>query len=592
VTRSALMKRIPGSTSPLNALIKKGIFEQYEKEVSRLGYKNAEALPSSITLNAVQQEAFDKIREEFREKHVVLLHGVTSSGKTELYIRMIDEVLSQGKQVLYLLPEIALTSQIINRLQKYFGNRVGVYHSRFDENERVEIWQRIAGIQPEGLASSYQVILGARSALFLPYSNLGLVIIDEEHDPSFKQHDPAPRYNARDAAIYLAGLHDAKVLLGSATPSVESYYNAVIGKFGLALLPERFGGMMMPDIRVINLKEEHKLKRMHSIFSVTLTEAIESALARKEQVILFQNRRGFSLQLLCDSCDWVPQCVQCDVSLVYHKKQNVLRCHYCGYSTRIPEECPDCGNTGIRMKGFGTEQIEEELSLIFPEASIARMDLDTTRSKYAYQRLISDFEERRIDILTGTQMITKGLDFDNVALVGILNADGIINFPDFRSFERAFQLMAQVAGRAGRKNSQGTVMIQAFNTSHPVIDLVLKHDYKGLYAQQVEERNKFRYPPIYRLIQVTLKHPDAGKLNRAADLLATALYKEFGKRVLGPEYPFVSRIKNLFLKNILLKLEKGASLPVSKQKLMDAIKLLHAQADFSTVRVQVDVDPM
>lgn len=588
VSRTELFTRIEEAAPKFKALEKKGVFEEYDKEISRLTYRKATHSAESIELTPEQQRAMQEIENSFLVKNVALLHGITSSGKTEIYIKLIRQMLDTGKQVLYLLPEIALTSQIINRLQKYFGNDIGVYHSRYNENERVETWQHVAG---EG-SKSFKVLLGARSAMFLPFSNLGLIIIDEEHDASYKQYDPAPRYNARDAAIFLASMHGSKVLLGSATPAIETYYNANEGKYGLSSLTERFGGLLLPEIKLVNLKEEHRMKTMQSIFSSALIREIETALAAKEQVILFQNRRGFSLHIDCDNCGWIPHCVQCDVSLVYHKMQNQLRCHYCGYTTRIPDKCPDCGHTHLVMKGFGTEKIEEELSLIFPQVRIARMDLDTTRSKYAHQKLIALFEERKVDILVGTQMVTKGLDFDHVSLVGILNADQLLSYPDFRAFERGFQLMAQVAGRAGRKNKQGKVLIQAFNPSHPILAMVLQHRYEAMYQSQLIEREKFNYPPFCRIVQLSLRHVNADVINKAADVLAKYLRALFGKRVLGPEYPTVSRIRNQYLKNILLKFEKGIPLPKAKEEIRNAISKLNAQPDFKSVRVVVDVDPM
>jgi primosomal protein N' (replication factor Y) (superfamily II helicase) len=611
VSKHGLLQRNKDGASGLNAMVKKGIFEVYEKQVSRLKPGMATDQVSDITLTEQQEEALAGIRTSFESRNVVLLHGVTSSGKTELYIKLIRETLDAGKQALYLLPEIALTTQIISRLQRYFGSEVGIYHSKYDENERVEVWQRVVHstigvtlpqVNEQGeiitsrdnalIGKPFSLILGARSAMFLPFSNLGLIIVDEEHDSSFKQYEPAPRYNARDTAIFLASIHGAKVVLGSATPSLESFYNARTEKYGLVTMNERYGGILMPAIEVVNLKDEYKKKRMKSIFSQTLLESIEFSLGKGEQVILFQNRRGFSLHIDCDNCHWVPQCIQCDVSLVYHKKENQLRCHYCGYSTRVPDKCPDCGYTGLMMKGFGTEKIEEELSIFFPNARVARMDLDSTRSRMALHRIIADFEDGRIDILAGTQMVTKGLDFDNVGLVGILNADNLLSYPDFRSNERGFQLMAQVAGRAGRKNTQGKVLVQAFNPSHPMIHFVMSHDYEGMYQQQIQEREKFKYPPFYRLIQLTLKHPQQEVLNEGAFDLARDLRKRFGKRVLGPEYPIVSRIRNLFLKNILIKIERDVNLMKTKQQIMESIDLLHAGKAFSQLRVVIDVDPV
>jgi len=588
VSRKELFARIDDGASKLKALEKKGVFEEYDKEISRLNYRQATHSAESIVLTAEQSRALQEITDSFTAKNVTLLHGVTSSGKTEIYIKLIRQMLDEGKQVLYLLPEIALTSQIINRLQKYFGNEVGVYHSRYNENERVEIWQHVAGTGSQ----SFKVLLGARSAMFLPFNNLGLIIIDEEHDASYKQYDPAPRYNARDAAVFLASMHGAKVLLGSATPAIESFYNASQGKYGFTSLSERFGGLLLPQIKLVNLKDEHRKKTMQSIFSSALIREIEAALAANEQVILFQNRRGFSLHIDCENCSWIPHCVQCDVSLVYHKNQNQLRCHYCGYTTRIPDKCPDCGHTHLVMKGFGTEKIEEELSLIFPAARISRMDLDTTRSRFAHQKLIAAFEEHKVDILVGTQMVTKGLDFDHVSLVGILNADSLLSYPDFRAFERGFQLMAQVAGRAGRKNKQGKVLIQAFNPSHPILAMVLEHNYEAMYLSQMIEREKFNYPPFCRIVQLSLRHVNADLINKAADELAKTLRRLFGKRVLGPEYPTVSRIRNQYLKNILLKFEKGIPLPKAKDEIRNAIIKLNANPEYKQVRVVIDVDPV
>lgn len=588
VSRKDLFARIDDAAGKFKALEKKGVFEEYDREISRLNYRTATHTVASIDLTAVQQKAYNEIENSFASKSVTLLHGVTSSGKTEIYIKLISKMLDEGRQVLYLLPEIALTSQIINRLQKYFGNDVGVYHSKYNENERVEIWQHVAGTGTQ----SFKLLLGARSAMFLPFSNLGLIIIDEEHDSSYKQYDPAPRYNARDAAIFLASVHQAKVLLGSATPAIESYYNAMQGKYGLSTLTERYGGIVMPHIQVVNLKDEHRKKSMRSIFSGALIDQISASLAVGEQVILFQNRRGFSLHIDCENCGWIPNCIQCDVALVYHKNQNQLRCHYCGFTTRVPEKCPDCGHTHLVMKGFGTEKIEEELSLILPDAKIARMDLDSTRSRFAHQKLIAAFEEQKINVLVGTQMVTKGLDFDHVSLVGILNSDSLLSYPDFRAFERGYQLMAQVAGRAGRKNRQGRVMIQAYNVSHPILAMVVQHDYMAMYHSQLAEREQFNYPPFCRIVQLSLRHVNADLINKAADELAKSLRGLFGKRVLGPEYPTVSRIRNQYLKNVLLKFEKGIPLPKAKDEIRNAIVKLNANPDFKQVRVLIDVDPV
>lgn len=593
VSQKELMKQSGGGQTSLDGLIGKGILERYHRMVSRFAPEVAEKPVESIELSEVQEKTLDAIRAEFKTRDVVLLHGVTSSGKTELYIKLIQETISQGKQVLFMLPEIALTAQIINRLRKYFGARVGIYHSRFNHHERVEVWHSVLHQGPETRPGEqrYDIVLGARSALFLPFSNLGLVIVDEEHDSSFKQYDPAPRYHGRDAALYLARLHGAKTLLGSATPSVESYFNALSGKYALVELTERYGKLELPAVQVINLKEARRIGMMKSHFSTVLLEEIEATLSRKEQVIIFQNRRGFSLRLECDLCHWMPACKFCDVTLVYHKKINQLRCHYCGYVSKIPEQCPDCHGTNIRMRGFGTEKVEEELGVIFPDAVISRMDLDTTRSKNSHQKIIEDFQEGKVDILVGTQMVTKGLDFDHVSLVCILNADNMLNYPDFRSAERAYQLMAQVSGRSGRKGKQGKVVIQSYNPEHMIIRDVVTHNYLAMFRQQIAERQKFRYPPYYRLIQIKLKHRDADALNRAADELATMLRQQFGKRVLGPEFPMVSRIMNYYIKNILLKIEREPSLVMMKEKLMTILGEFQKRPAARSVRIIPDVDP-
>ena len=590
VKKSELIKNSAASLAQIKGLEKKGILKIFDKVTSRLASYDPEASASDIDLNDAQKAAFTETHEAFENHEVALLHGVTSSGKTEIYIRLIKEALSEGKQVLYLLPEIALTTQIINRLRKYFGDMVGVYHSRYNEHERVEIWNRVNITDDAVQIKKYSVILGARSALFLPFSRLGLIIVDEEHDTSYKQADPAPRYNARDAAIYLATLHGAKVILGSATPCLETYYNSTNGKYRMIELSERYGGMEMPEIIPVNIREAQRMKKMKSHFSETLTDSISTALENKEQVILFQNRRGFSLRLECSNCSWIPGCKQCDVTLTYHKQKNQLRCHYCGYSVSIPEKCPQCSDTGLKMKGFGTEKVEEELAVIFPSARIARMDLDTTHTKDAHQRLINDFEDGVIDILVGTQMVTKGLDFDRVAVVGILNADNMLTFPDFRAYERSYQLMAQVAGRAGRKNRRGKVIIQTSDTRHPVIQFVVNNDYKSFYNFVLNERYKFRYPPYFRLIEITLKHKDALLLNEAAAAYARELRNKFGKRILGPEYPPVSRIKNEYLKKILFKLDKDQTLEPMKKELVFSTVKFQNDGKFKNVRIIFDVD--
>lgn len=592
VRKSDLLKNKEVTQASLQSLVKKGVLEVFEVEASRLASSRALNNPEDINLSLHQKRALDDIERIFEEKEVILLHGITSSGKTELYIKQINKVLQEKKQVLYLLPEIALTSQIINRLQRYFGDNVGVYHSKYNDNERVEIWNHCLAQEKNFETGRFQVILGARSALFLPYNNLGLIIVDEEHDNSYKQYDPAPRYHARDAAIMLARLHGAKTLLGSATPAIETYYNASNGKYGLVGMSERYGGVSMPEIILANVREETKNKTMQSHFTSVLINHIREALKNQEQVILFQNRRGFSLHLVCDSCDWVPMCKNCDISLTYHKRENRIKCHYCGYSEALPAQCPECQGTRILMKGFGTEKVEEELGAIFPEITIRRMDLDSTRTKYAHQRIINDFEERRINILVGTQMVTKGLDFDNVSLVGILNADNMLNYPDFRSHERSFQLMEQVSGRAGRKSKQGKVIIQSGNPMHPVIQHVLHHDYNAFYRSQLADRVKFLYPPVNRLIILKLKHRDPNVLNKAARDLAHDLRTALGKRVLGPEYPLVSRIQNLYIKHILIKIERGLNVSSCKEVIKQKTGAIQKMQAYKQIRVVIDVDPV
>lgn len=586
VKKSALLNS--GSASALNALVKKDILETYEAEVSRLKQSEEKILQSN-ELSVAQQEGLEKINKLFTEKNVVLLHGVTSSGKTELYMQLIEDAIQQNKKVLYMLPEIALTAQLVNRLKKRWGNKVGVYHSKFGDNERVEIWNGL--INPGKI--DYSVIVGTRSALFLPFSNLGLIIIDEEHDGSFKQQDPAPRYSARDAAIYLAQLCNAKVILGSATPSVETYHNAITGKFGLVELTTRYGGMEMPEIVVCDLKEETRKKLMKSMFTPYLLQQMEEALNNNEQVILFQNRRGFANFIECRVCGNVPQCIRCDVSLTYHKKADLLRCHYCGYSITLPKLCPACGSPLVETKGFGTEKVEEELATFFPKARTARLDLDSTRAKNAHANIINLFEERKVDILVGTQMVTKGLDFDNVSIVGILNADAGLYFPDFRSTEKTFQMMAQVSGRAGRKNKRGKVVVQAFSAQHPVIARVMANDYLGMYHDQMEERKNFSYPPFTRLIEITLSHRHQEDLDAMSPILADALKKRFGAdRVLGPEYPIVTKVQNYYQKKILLKIEREKYSLKMKDMVTDSINVfLKKGKDYSKMRIKIDVDP-
>lgn len=588
VKKSKLLLQANCTASVIDQLARKGILELYDKEVSRLPLSD-KPVEKANDLAELQQEAFIKVEEHFKEKDVVLLHGVTSSGKTEIYMQMIEKALQEGKQVLYLLPEIALTSQLVNRLKKRWSNKVGVYHSKYSDNERVEVWNTL--VKPG--EQNYSVIVGTRSSLFLPFSNLGLIIIDEEHDNSYKQQDPGPRYHARDSAIYLAHIHHAKVILGSATPSVESYYNAETGKYGLVELFVRFGGIEMPEIEVRNVAEEKRKKLMKSLFSPYLLQNIEEALAKKEQVILFQNRRGFAPFIECGTCAHVPMCINCDVSLTYHKQADLLRCHYCGFSTSLPKSCPACGSPNVQVKGFGTERVEEELQLVFPQAKIARMDLDSTRAKNAHSKIINQFEDREIDILVGTQMVTKGLDFDNVSVVGVLNADAGMHFPDFRAEERSYQLIAQVSGRAGRKNKRGRVIIQTNNPEHHIIQQVVKNDYQAMYKDQLAERKDFHYPPFTRLIELTLSQKSEDDLNAVAPDLAVELKKRFGEeRVLGPENPIIAKVNNYFMKTILLKVEKEKYSQKVKALVTDALnEFYHKSKEHTRTRIKIDVDP-
>lgn len=585
VKKRELMDNKELSMSAFDTLVKKGVFHVVQRDESRLQEYDSTMQVSSIQLSEEQQMAFDTILA--CDKPVSLLHGVTSSGKTEVYIRLIHTVLSQGKQVLFLLPEIALTAQIINRLRKYFGNKVGVYHSRFNTQERAEVWHRTM-MQGEG---GYQLLLGARSAVFLPFHNLGLVIVDEEHDSSYKQNDPAPRYNGRDAAIWLAHSWGARTVIGSATPSVESYFNAQTGKYGYAKMTHRYGGLAMPEVMCADMKEAQRRKEVKMNFSQFLISHIKEALANKEQVILFQNRRGFSLRIECDVCHWVPQCKHCDVSLVYHKATASLRCHYCGYSIPVPTECPACHSTTLKMRGFGTERIEDDLAVFFPEARIARMDLDSTLQKNRYMELLADFEDHKIDILVGTQMVTKGLDFDNVSVVGILSADNLISFPDFRAYERSFQQMTQVSGRAGRHGHQGKVIIQTYQPYHQAIRDAMAGDYESMYKSQIVERRVFRYPPYYRLIDITVRHKDQAVVNTAAACFAAGLRQQFEGRVMGPEYPSVSRIRGLYLKKIMVRFAVGEAISEAKRKIMALSNELLKDKELSRVQVVFDVDP-
>ena len=589
VPKSKLVKAENVSPSSLQTLIKKGILKSEERVVSRLVDVTMDSA-AEVSLSEPQEHAYQEIKQRFEQFPVTLLHGVTGSGKTEIYIKLIDEVLKQGKQVLYLLPEIALTSQIVNRLRKYFGDRVGVYHSRFNEYERVEIWNRVLSGGEYEDTSKYQLILGARSALLLPYKDLGLVIVDEEHDSSYKQIDPAPRYHARDTAVMLAQIHGAKTLLGTATPSLESYFNVQLHKFGLVELMQRYADSKLPDIYTVNMSLATKRKEVEGLFSHFLIEQMAMALERKEQIILFQNRRGYAVRMICHTCESMPKCQYCDVTLTYHKKTNLLKCHYCGYAIEVPRECPTCHSTDIEMKGFGTEQVEDTLATIFPEARIARMDLDTTRSKNAYQQIITDFEQHKTDILVGTQMVTKGLDFDRVSVVGILNADALISFPDFRAFERAFQLLSQVSGRAGRREVPGKVVIQTFQPNHPALRYVESNDFMAMYTSQIEERKRFRLPPITRMVKVTLKHPEEQTVLAAAVQLQSLLREVFAGNVMGPAAPLVSRIQNYFLQDFWIKMNRDHTLMAKKQQLSEVIRQFKQIPMFKKVRVVVNVD--
>lgn len=585
VTKKELLQRASASPAIFNGLIDKAVFEVYQQEIGRLSCAVQVNQPLN-PLNEVQQCAYDEVIRSFDDKNVCLLHGVTSSGKTEIYIHLIEETIRQGKQVLYLLPEIALTTQITERLQRVFGRRLGVYHSKFPDAERVEIWQK--QMSEEG----YDIILGVRSSIFLPFRNLGLIIVDEEHENTYKQQDPAPRYHARNAAIVLASMYGAKTLLGTATPSIETWANATSGKYGLVELKERYKEIQLPEIVPVDIKELIRKKRMNGAFSPLLLQYIREALEQKEQVILFQNRRGFAPMIECHTCGWVPKCKNCDVSLTFHKGLNQLTCHYCGYTYQPPRVCPACGGVDLRHRGFGTEKIEDEIKAIFPEATVARMDLDTTRTRAAYERIISDFEQGKTNILIGTQMVSKGLDFDHVSVVGILNADTMLNYPDFRAYERAFQLMAQVAGRAGRKNKRGRVVLQTKSIDHPIISQVILNDYEGMVGVQLAERQMFHYPPYYRLIYVYLKNRNETLLDLMAQTMAGKLRVIFGNRVLGPDKPSVARVQTLFIRKIIIKIEINASIARTRELLIQVQKEMLAEDQFKSLLVYYDVDPM
>jgi len=570
----------------LKGLLKKGILEEYEKEIGRLQVPVVKTRPLS-PLSEAQDKAYDEIHEAFKQKEVCLLNGVTSSGKTEIYVRMITDAMRSGRQALYLLPEIAITTQITERLARLFGDKLVVYHSKFSDNERVEIWNKLLyGNEP-------LVVLGVRSSLFLPFKDLGLIIVDEEHETSYKQQDPAPRYHARNAAMVLAGMHGAKTLLGSATPSIDSYFNATAGKYGLVELNTRYGDCLMPEIIPVDIKDLKRKKIMKdTIFSPLLVTKIRDALDQGQQVILFQNRRGFAPLIECKQCGWIPHCEHCDVSLTYHKFKNQLVCHYCGYTQYVPHQCPTCSSQELKMLGFGTEKVEEEIALQFPEAKTERLDLDTARTRSMYERILSDYKKGKTHILIGTQMLTKGLDFDNVSIVGVLNADSLMNFPDFRAHERAFQLLVQVSGRAGRRDKRGTVILQTSQPDHPLIQMVQAFDYKGMVSSQLAERSIFRYPPYYRLIVMVLRSRNEAALRDISAIYAKKLEQYLGERVLGPVTPVITRIQTLHIRQIILKIEVNAAVAPIRELLGRVHKEMENHSTFKQVILHYDVDPV
>ena len=585
ITRDELLNQ--GHSLPtLTALVKRGLLQTYEREVGRLNLGGEPCFEKIKPLSQVQQDAFNKIQFSFLKKNVTLLHGVTSSGKTEIYIHLIRQTLEQKKQVLYLLPEIALTVQMMERLQRVFGNRLGIYHSKYSDAERVEIWQKQLSTHP------YDVILGARSAVFLPFQDLGLVIVDEEHETSYKQQDPMPRYHARSAAIMLAQMFGAKTLLGTATPSLETYHNAKTGKFGIVELFQRYQGIELPEIQIVDIKDLQHRKMMNGPFSPLLLSKVREALERGEQVILFQNRRGYAPVVECKQCGWVPHCQHCDVSLTFHRHLNQLSCHYCGYTYQVPTECPNCGCIHLQTRGYGTEKIEAEVHDIFPEARIARMDLDTTRSRQAYERIIGDFSSGRTNLLIGTQMISKGLDFDKVSVVGILNADSMLNYPDFRAYEHAFMMMSQVGGRAGRRGKRGLVILQTKSPDLPLIQQVVHNDYAAFYRLLIAERQQFKYPPFYRLIYVFLKHRDDRTVETASIEMVSRLRQWFGARALGPDKPSVSKVKSLSIRKLVLKFEPGINMSEVRKYLALAQQQMLQDKRYSSLQIYFDVDPL
>ena len=585
ISKHKLLEEAQVSQNIYKELQDKGIFESYEVEIGRLARENDKVAPQNI-LNDAQKKAFEEIKDSFKQKNVTLLHGVTSAGKTEIYIHLITEALERGEQVLFMLPEIALTKQITERLRRVFGNKIGVYHSKFSDAERVEIWKKQLSDEP------YEIILGVRSSLFLPFKKLGLIVVDEEHENSYKQQDPAPRYNARNAAIVLASLYGAKTLLGTATPSIDSYYNATTGKYALVNLTTRHREVKLPHIEVIDMAEYSRKKQTVGTFSDPLVEAMSNALKEKKQIILFQNRRGYAPQMECKTCGWVPRCKHCDVSLTLHKNSNKLVCHYCGYTTPAPVHCPNCEEKKFMTLGYGTEKIEDDLQNLFPEARIERMDLDTTRTRTAYEKIIEDFQQGKSDILIGTQMVSKGLDFDNVAVVGIINADTLLNYPDFRATERAFQLMAQVAGRAGRKNGQGTVFLQTRMSDAAVIPQIVKNDYASFYNQQLSERMLFHYPPFYRLVYIYMKHRDVHVLEEFSDIIAKRMRDIFDNRILGPDLPPVARIKQLYIRKIVLKVENGLSQYKINEVLQNIQQAYCQMPRYRAISMYYDIDPV
>ncbi len=584
VLQKEVLDKTGAQPAVIQTLAKKGYFEVFKKTISRTATGSDDDLALAAPMAPQQIKAFDSISAHFQTKNVVLLHGITGSGKTRVYTELIQQTIAEGKQVLYLLPEIALTAQIIERLQLFFGSNIATYHSKLNNNERVDMWKDVLGGKP--------IVLSARSGLFLPFRNLGLIIVDEEHDPSYKQFDPSPRYNARDASVFLASLYKAKVLLGTATPSIESYFNAKMGKYGLVELNQRFGKAILPEIRLVDLKNAIKQKKINGSFSETLIEELKITLERKEQAILFQNRRGYAPAMQCTTCGWTQDCVQCDVALTYHLHFNALRCHYCGYQSKLPKDCPACGNSKFTTKGFGTEKVEEELQILLPDAKIARMDVDTVRGKYAHAQLIEQFENKEIDILVGTQMVTKGLDFESVRLVGVLSADQLLHFPDFRASERAFQLITQVAGRAGRSEVRGTVLVQALDSEHPVIGEVLTQKYTAHYERELAERWKFFYPPYFRLIHLELRHKDRATVQEAAKWIANILKETLGNAVLGPAEPGIAWLRGLYLMQIMIKLERSATnLVEAKTLVLNSIQELGRTKGYTTVQAVVNVDP-